>query len=200
MRSRLAAAVLAVAAAVTVGACSDHGGTAGKPGTCLDGLSAPAAHAGPSSAAGASGAGPGRLPDLVLACFDGSGDVRLDTLGRPAVVSLWASWCAPCRDELPQLESYARSAGDTVAVIGVDTLDDRTHAGSMISDDHLGYPMLFDPDKRLADAIGHTVLPVTLFVAPGGVIRHVYFGGTAPIDEATLTRLAAQYLGVRSPG
>ncbi len=61
------------------------------------------------------------LPATALNCLDGSGPVRLAELGRPAVVNLWASWCEPCRAELPAIQAYA--ATGAVTVIGVDTAD-----------------------------------------------------------------------------
>jgi thiol-disulfide isomerase/thioredoxin len=189
-----------------VGAGSAAPGSAGAPvGAASVGpgsVSAPGSGGGSASGGTPVAAGPGdaRIPDLEIACFDGSGDVRLDNLGKPAVISLWASWCTPCRAELPQIAAYAATAGPGIAVIGVDTADTRTGGGSMISDDHLGYPMLFDPDKQLSDAVGRNVLPLTLFVAPGGVVRYVYIGAVTPIDQRKLTDLAARYLGVRPAG
>lgn len=202
MRPRLAATLaIAATAVLSVVGCDHRTGTDSGPGTCLGASGSGSAALG--SAGGASGAaspGDDRIPDLEIACFDGSGDVRLDNLTKPAVISLWASWCTPCREELPQIAAYAAAAGPDIAVIGVDTTDTRTGASSMISDDHLGYPILFDPDKQLSDAVGRNSLPLTLFVAPGGVIRYVYVGAATPIDRRTLTELAARYLGVRQAG
>ncbi|HZD98714.1 MAG TPA: TlpA disulfide reductase family protein, partial [Micromonosporaceae bacterium] len=128
-------------------------------------------------------------------CLDGSGDVRLDTLSRPAVINMWASWCEPCRAELPAVEAFAKAAGPAVEVIGVDTADERSAAQSTISDFTLTYPMVSDPGQHILHSIGAQGLPATLFVAPGGDIRYVYNSGTA-LDTAHLDALAATYLGV----
>jgi cytochrome c biogenesis protein CcmG, thiol:disulfide interchange protein DsbE len=135
------------------------------------------------------------VPSHAVDCFDRSGGVRLDTLTRPAVINMWASYCVPCHAELPHLESFARAAGSSVAVIGVDTADERSAAQSVITDLGLSYPMIFDPGQRIYNATAGRGLPATLFVAPGGEIRYVYESGTV-LDRAHLDSLASRYLGV----
>jgi len=128
-------------------------------------------------------------------CLDGSGVVQLDTLTRPAVINLWASYCLPCHAELPRLEAFARAAGSSLAVIGVDTADERSAAVSVVHDLGLTYPMVFDPKQLVYTATAGRGLPATLFVAPGGAVRFVYESGTV-LDTTRLGRLAERYLGV----
>ena len=196
----LVATLLTVLAAAT--ACSSsHTGQASaeRTGTCLRAAATPsstgAATPKATGSAMAGGALAGRVPAQSLGCLDGSGDVRLDTLSRPAVINMWASWCEPCRAELPAVEAFAKAAGPAVEVIGVDTADERSAAQSTISDFTLTYPMVSDPGQHILHSIGAQGLPATLFVAPGGDIRYVYNSGTA-LDTAHLDALAATYLGV----
>lgn len=112
---------------------------------------------------------------------------------------MWASWCEPCRAELPAVEAFATAAGATVAVIGVNTADERSPAKSTISDLKLTYPMVSDPDQHILHSIGAQGLPATLFVAPGGDIRYVYNSGTA-LDTAQIDALVTRYLGVTVHG
>ena len=112
---------------------------------------------------------------------------------------MWASWCQPCRAELPAVEAFATAAGATVAVIGVDTADERSPAQSTISDLKLTYPMVSDPDQHILHSIGAQGLPATLFVAPGGEIRYVYNSGTA-LDATQIDALVTKYLGVTVHG
>jgi thiol-disulfide isomerase/thioredoxin len=135
-----------------------------------------------------------RIPDLALECLSGGGAVRLTRLHRPAVVNLWASWCAPCRTELPAFQAYATRVGDRVAVIGVDTGDTRTAGTALLRDLGVGYPTLFDDQRRLLSAVERSALPVTLFVDADGGLRYVY--NSTALDEAGISRLAQTYLGV----
>jgi len=141
------------------------------------------------------GGGPDAIPDLSLPCFDGGAPVRLAGLGRPAVVNLWASWCQPCRAEMPEIERYASGAAGRVTVVGVDTGDTRTGGASVLADLGITYPNLYDQGQLLAHAIGRSALPATLFVDAGGRIRHIANGGS-PLTVAALTDLVKRHLGV----
>ena len=143
---------------------------------------------GPPSPAG----GP-KAPDLALACFAGGGEVHLTALGRPAIVNLWATWCDPCRKELPALQRYA--VGSDVLVLGVATRDPRRSGVQAAIDDlALTFPILYDPDGKLLAAVGRTALPVTLFVTAAGTLAYTY--NAAALDTAGFERLAREHLGV----
>jgi thiol-disulfide isomerase/thioredoxin len=135
-----------------------------------------------------------RMPDLTLGCLNGGAPVGVARLHRPAIVNLWASWCAPCRAELPAFQSFAAAAGDRVTVIGVDTGDTRTAGAALLGDLHVGYPMLYDDQRSLLSSIGRSALPVTLFVDADGGIRYLY--NSTALDEAAIARLARTHLGV----
>ncbi len=135
-----------------------------------------------------------RVPDVTLDCFEGGGTVRLTDLHRPAIVNLWASWCEPCRAELPAFQAYASAHPGRVTVIGVDTGDTRTAGGALLQDVKVTYPTLFDEQRRLLTGVGRTALPVTLFVDAGGGLRYVY--NSTALDGPAIARLAQTYLGV----
>ena len=205
MRLRIATAAVLLAAAVT-GGCEDGGGTeeppppSPSPPTALAGceeLTAPpaAAPTPPPTSAPAQGE---RLPAMSLPCVSGGEPVALERLAGPAVVNLWASWCGPCRDELPVLQRYADRAGGRVHVVGVVTEDSRTNALWFAHDAGVSFPSLQDEDGRLrARTVPVTGgLPATLFVDADGYVRHLH---NRPLDEESLADLAAQHLGVVLP-
>jgi thiol-disulfide isomerase/thioredoxin len=132
---------------------------------------------------------------LSLPCFASGPAVELARLGRPAVLNLWASWCGPCRAELPLFQQFADGSAGQVAVLGVVTGDTRAAAASFAEDRAVTFPAVFDPDSRLQHSgLMPLVLPVTLFVDAGGRVRHVE---ATPIkDLSTLEAMARRYLAV----
>jgi thiol-disulfide isomerase/thioredoxin len=133
---------------------------------------------------------------VTLPCFAGGAPVRLDALKRPAVFNLWASWCGPCRAELPVFQRFTDASGGSVEVLGVVTQDTRTAAAAFAEDVSVTFPSVFDADSTVQrSGLTPVVLPVTLFVDADGHVRHVE---AAPIpDLSTLDDLVARYLGVR---
>lgn len=85
-----------------------------------------------------------------------------DLQGTPVVVNLWASWCEPCKREMPML---AGAAADHPGVqfLGVDTLDSREGAEAFIAEYSVPFPSLFDPDGAIRTELGSFGLPVTVF-------------------------------------
>jgi thiol-disulfide isomerase/thioredoxin len=126
------------------------------------------------------------LPALRLPCLAGGPDVFLNDLGdRPVLVNLWASWCGPCREEMPLIEdAYARS-GDRIGFLGVNTEDPRSAAVSLLADLDVTFAHLVDPEGRLLTELGLPGLPVTLAVAADGRVidRQVGQLSAARLDE-----------------
>lgn len=136
------------------------------------------------------------LPDLTLPCFTGGEQVGLAELAGPAVINLWASWCGPCRAELPVLQRFADRAGERVHVVGVVTQDSRSRAAAFATDARITFPALLDRDGQLLARVPAVGLPATLFVDRDGRVRHLH---NAQLDGATLERFAAEHLGVGLP-
>jgi cytochrome c biogenesis protein CcmG, thiol:disulfide interchange protein DsbE len=160
-------------------------------------VDAGAASASPPSAGPATGGSTRTLPDLALPCFTGGQRVRLADVRGPAVINLWASWCQPCRTELPAMQRLADRAGDRLRVVGVDTGDGRDAAASFGVDTGVALPTLYDRDKTLMNALGRTALPVTVFVDAAG---RAYVYNQVALDDAALARLVREHTGVTVPG
>ncbi len=147
----------------------------------------------PALGAPATPGAPADLPDLVLPCFSGGNPVRLAGLRGPAVINLWASWCDPCREELPAMQRLADRTAGRLHVVGVDTGDARDAAASFGVDKGVTLPTLYDRDRKLVSALGRAALPVTVFVDARGK-RYVY--DRLPPDDARLAQLVREYTGV----
>ena len=153
----------------------------------------------PPSAAGTppggDGGGASELPAIELPCFVDGQPVRVDAIRGPAVINLWASYCAPCRVELPAFQRLSQRLGDRLHVIGVDTYDGREAARSIGEDFGLTFPTLYDRDAVLQSTLGRgAVLPMTVFVDGNGRIRHVDTSGA--LDDEALSTLVARHLDI----
>ena len=149
-----------------------------------------------SAAAGVKG-----LPAMALPCFDGGRYTNIaDLAGQPTVVNLWGSYCAPCLQELPALESFAKTAQGKVRVVGIVTKDRHDMAQAVIDDKKITFPMLEDQGQQFAIAASPlvskalTALPATLFVTADGRIAFAY-QGPALTEDATKA-LVQEHLGV----
>ena len=126
-----------------------------------------------------------RMPALALAALGNDRAVTLGEVaaGRPAVVNLWASWCGPCREEMPVLAAaQAREAG--IAFVFVNQGEPQTAVRSYLA--RLGLPLrdvLLDPGSSLLEAAGSRGLPTTLFYDAQGRLVDAHMG---VLSEAAL--------------
>ena len=88
--------------------------------------------------------------------------------GRPVVLNFWASWCVPCRREMPAFQAVHRQLGDDVAFVGINHLDGRTPARDLLAETGVTYPSGHDPEGKVAAAYGLKGMPSTVFVSPSG--------------------------------
>ena len=135
------------------------------------------------------------LPSARVVSVEGAAtDLPATLHGRVGLVSLWATWCVACLDEmdaLGRLEAQARARGDAV-VVGVAVGEKREVVAEFTMRRRLAYEVLVDESFGLADALGEPRIPTTLVVDRAG--RVVYRGGA--LDEAGL---AAFHSALRSP-
>jgi thiol-disulfide isomerase/thioredoxin len=123
--------------------------------------------------AGRTGAGP--LVGVTVPCLGAPGvvDVGQALAGRAALLNVWASWCVPCRDELPALAEYAARPG-AVPVLGVDVRDDPRAALTLLRELGVTIPSVTDPDGALRGALAvPPALPVSYVVRPDGEVVRV---------------------------
>ena len=124
--------------------------------------------------------------------LSGAGDLSVGRpSARPTVVNLWASWCGPCKEEMPAVQRFARSTPG-VRVVGV-AIDDAPDAARQFAREvGVTFPLGVDQDDRVGDAYGVTGLPTTLFLDRQGRLAATWAG---PVTEAELTRISSTVAG-----
>lgn len=126
-------------------------------------------------------------PDFTLVGTDGAAYTLSGLRGRPILINLWASWCAPCRAEMPaiqRLHEEFQAQGLLVLAVNMTSQDDETAARLFAEEYGLTFPILLDLDGEVGRLYQNRALPSSYFVDPNGVIQEVVIGG--PMAEALL--------------
>jgi thiol-disulfide isomerase/thioredoxin len=121
-----------------------------------------------------------------LEALDG-GQVSLsDYDGKVVLVNLWATWCPPCRAELPILETaYQAHRDDGFVVLGVNVEEPRSTVQPFVDEMDLSFPVLLDEEGNVADEYRTIGLPMSILVNREGIIavRHVGYLSDVTLDE-----------------
>lgn len=138
-------------------------------------------------------------PDFALPALDRA-TVRLsDYRGRPVWINFWASWCPPCRDEMPRLEgAYVTHRADGLIVLGVAVRDSESDVRAFVREVGVTYPIVLDEPGDVATRYRAFALPVQYWVDRDGVVRGWEFGELPPDQyESSLASILASPLPTR---
>ncbi|HEY2631985.1 MAG TPA: TlpA disulfide reductase family protein [Solirubrobacteraceae bacterium] len=121
-------------------------------------------------------------------------DVTLASLrGHPALVTFWASWCEPCKEEAPALERFSRGLHGNGVLVGVNWGDTSVSAArAFIKRYGWSFPNLRDPEQTVGHELGVRVLPTTFLIDGEGRVRETLRG---PQSEQSLQRALASVGG-----
>ena len=124
-----------------------------------------------------SSTGEGAAPDFVLSTHDGKQVSLSEFRGRPILVNYWATYCAPCRAEMPLLQREADQHPKLVVLL-VDERDSTPAASSFITELRIRSVVLLDTSGKAGDLYRIAGLPTTIFVREDGTIEGRYLGQT----------------------
>ena len=91
--------------------------------------------------------------------------------GRAVVLNFWATWCPPCKEELPSLQTLHQLGGGDPLVLAVNVRETASHVRRYLAATGMDFPVVLDPQAELAKRFGVTAFPTTLLIAPDGRIH-----------------------------
>jgi peroxiredoxin len=131
-------------------------------------------------------------PDFVLKSADGTNLRLSEYRGNVVMINFWATWCGPCRQEMPLLDDlYSRYGRVGFSLLGVNIDDDSRRAIAMAKELGVSFPVLFDERKEVSRLYQVEAMPVTVLVDREGKVRHVHLGYKPGYEEKYLTEIRA---------
>jgi thiol-disulfide isomerase/thioredoxin len=128
----------------------------------------------------------GRLaPDIQLDDLNGFPRALSQFRGKPVLLNFWATWCPPCRKEMPDLQAFDQKHGDKVQLLGINWDFVKQDALDFLDEFDINYPNLYDEAGKAFVQYRLTGLPVTFWIDEAGFIRGVWFG--AMTEEEIIT-------------
>jgi thiol-disulfide isomerase/thioredoxin len=119
----------------------------------------------------------GPAPDFTLKSRDGK-NVRLSDLrGQVVMLNFWASWCGPCRQEMPLLDDMAKRYGRAgFTLLGVNVEQDSAAGEKYLQDTPVGFPILWDPTSLVSKLYNIDAMPSTVMIDRDGNMRYLHRG------------------------
>jgi peroxiredoxin len=143
-----------------------------------------------ASSLASSGLAGQEAPDFALKSASGANLRLSEQRGNVVMINFWATWCGPCRQEMPLLDDlYVRYERAGFSLLGVNIDDDSSRAMEMAEELGVSFPVLFDEQKEVSKLYQVEAMPVTVLVDREGTIRHVHLGYKPGYEEKYLTEI-----------
>ncbi|MBI1743588.1 TlpA family protein disulfide reductase [Candidatus Acetothermia bacterium] len=115
-------------------------------------------------------------PDFELLNTDGKKIKLSDLRGKPVLVNFWATWCPPCRKEMPDLQAFYTKHSDKIQLLGINWGEETDEIKKFLAEFGVSYPNVIDQNGKMFVLYQLTGLPTSFFVDEAGVIRGVWLG------------------------
>ena len=133
----------------------------------------------------------GPPPALALKALDGGSHRLSDYRGKVVLVNFWATWCGPCRDEMPSIQELKNKlAGKPFVVLAVNLDEPESRIQKFLSQMKLDFTILLDPERKVARAWDARILPASYIIGPDGKIRYSLVGEINWGHEQVVSRIS----------
>lgn len=130
-------------------------------------------------------------PDFSLKALDGSTLKLADLRGKPVMVNFWATWCPPCKEEMPAMEAaYEKARDQGIEFLGVDVKEDPSVVEKFVKEKGYSWTFLLDQDGTAGQRYQITGIPETFFIDRNGVLQARVIGPMSPtVLESRLAKI-----------
>jgi len=133
----------------------------------------------------------GPTPGLELRELDGRGHRLADYRGKVVLVNFWATWCVPCRDEMPSIQRLKEKlAGRPFEVLAVNLDEPEARVRKFLTQMKVDFTVLLDPEKKVAKAWEARILPASFVIGPDGRIRYSLVGDLDWAHDHVVSRIS----------
>lgn len=120
-----------------------------------------------------------QAPDFELETLEGK-TVKLSELqGKKVMLNFWATWCPPCKAEMPFMEKFYQEAGDEIEIIAIN-IDTKNDVAGFAKEMGVTFPILLDKDEQVMKTYQILSIPTTYFIDQDGLIQHKFIGAMSP--------------------
>lgn len=131
-------------------------------------------------------------PEFSLVDAGGKTHRLADYRGRPVIVNFWATWCPPCREEMPSMQrGWEQVRDEGVAMLAINVGEDEETVAAFAASYAVDFPLLLDPDSAVVQSWPVKGLPTTFVVDPEGRLVYRAIGGRAWDDPGLLDQVRA---------
>lgn len=131
-------------------------------------------------------------PELALTNLDGQAESLADYRDRVVLVNNWATWCPPCKAEIPTLDAYYQAhAAKGFVIIGIDAGETQEEVKTFVQSSSMSYPVWIDPQNKALEAFNNQSLPSSFVIDRSGTVRLAWVG---EIDRETLEKYVTPLL------